>query len=154
MDRDEEKGFEFIDKRKLRQDEALRDEQHMQEVRHEAVCHQHMHPSEEDAYATGGHTGHCGGEAHDGQCEHDVIAEVSFINFVANISTDVMVSLGLLQDHQGQTYKDMAVAKYLIDVIAMLQEKTKGNLDDSEAQHLSDMLYHLQMAYVNIANQP
>ncbi|KJU86240.1 protein containing DUF1844 [Candidatus Magnetobacterium bavaricum] len=160
MDREEEdKGFEFVDKRKIKQEEAARYEQCTHETGHEALWQKHMHPPDdnihEDIHADGGH--HCGHEGHEGFCGHDgqaEIPEVTFMNFIANLGTDAMVSLGMLQDPQGQTYKDLAVAKYIIDVIAMLQEKTRGNLNDSENQQTSDMLYHLRMAYMNIANQP
>ncbi|MBF0316562.1 MAG: DUF1844 domain-containing protein [Nitrospirae bacterium] len=156
MDREEEEnGFEFVDKRKLRQDETLKYEQCAHEAGHEALWQQEMHPPHDNIYEDI-HAG-CGREGHGGYCGHEgeaIIPDVTFTNFIANLGTDAMVSLGMLQDPQGQTYKDLAVAKYIIDVIAMLQEKTKGNLDDSENQQTSDMLYHLRMAYINIANQP
>ncbi|MBF0539720.1 MAG: DUF1844 domain-containing protein [Nitrospirae bacterium] len=141
MDREEGMEFEFRDKRRLNQDEALEDKQSAQEASHQAhchdaQCHEHMHPPYENAG------------------EEVVMPEVNFINFVANLSTDAIISLGLVQDPQGQTYTDLPVAKYIIDVITMLQEKTIGNLDDSENQQITDMLHQLRMAYANIAGQP
>ena len=48
----------------------------------------------------------------------------------------------------GEAEKDMAVAKQTIDIIGMLGEKSKGNLDESEEQLVREVLYNLRMRYV------
>ena len=48
----------------------------------------------------------------------------------------------------GTVEKDVAVAKQTIDIIGMLGEKSKGNLDETEEQLLREVLYNLRMRYV------
>ncbi|MDD5116074.1 MAG: DUF1844 domain-containing protein, partial [Candidatus Omnitrophica bacterium] len=47
-----------------------------------------------------------------------------------------------------QTQKDPTQAKFIIDTLGMLQEKTKGNLNAEESQLLDNLLYELRMAYM------
>jgi len=48
----------------------------------------------------------------------------------------------------GQVEKDAEVAKQTIDIIGMLGEKSKGNLDETEEQLVREVLYNLRMKYV------
>ena len=48
----------------------------------------------------------------------------------------------------GKVEKDVAVAKQTIDIIGMLGEKSKGNLDETEEQLVQEVLYNLRMKYV------
>lgn len=73
----------------------------------------------------------------------------NFLMFVSSLATQAMVHLGAIPDPAtGQPAEDLDHAKYMIDLIEMLQEKTKGNLDDQEAQTLKSVLYDLRMTYV------
>jgi hypothetical protein len=47
--------------------------------------------------------------------------------------------------------KDLGAAKQMIDLLGILREKTKGNLEAGEAQLLDSMLYDLRMRYVEVA---
>jgi len=47
-----------------------------------------------------------------------------------------------------QTQKDPAQAKFIIDTLGMLQEKTKGNLTSEECKLLENLLYELRVAYL------
>ena len=49
----------------------------------------------------------------------------------------------------GKTEKNLPLAKQSIDIIEMLKEKTKGNLDPEEEKLLDIVLYDLRMKYVN-----
>ena len=49
----------------------------------------------------------------------------------------------------GKTEPDPAQAKFLIDTLGMLQEKTKGNLTPEETNLLENLLYELRMQYVS-----
>ena len=51
------------------------------------------------------------------------------------------------------TEKHLDQAKLLIDTLAMLKEKTEGNLNDEENNALNNFLYELQMKYVEIAQK-
>ena len=48
----------------------------------------------------------------------------------------------------GEMEKDVSVAKQTIDIIGMLSEKSRGNLDENEEQLLREVLYNLRMSYV------
>ena len=48
---------------------------------------------------------------------------------------------------------DMAAAQQMIDVLAMLQKKTSGNLETDEAQMLENVLYDLRMRYVQMQRE-
>jgi len=76
-------------------------------------------------------------------------------NFAAMLSmlmTQALFSLGLLQiKGQEQREPDLELAKYNIDMLETLQEKTKGNLTEAEEKALTDTLNDLRMAYVKVA---
>ena len=68
--------------------------------------------------------------------------------------TQALFSLGLLQVPGQQEKKkepDLRLAKYNIDMLETLQEKTKGNLTEQEKKVLEDTLHQVRMAYVKVA---
>jgi hypothetical protein len=75
---------------------------------------------------------------------------VSFAGFVISLASTAAVHFGDLADpHTGETMTpDLAAAHQMIDLIALLQEKTKGNLTADEAKLVDDLLYELRMRYV------
>ena len=69
---------------------------------------------------------------------------VSFSSFVVSLATSAMTHLG-----QGPNpHVDLALARHSIDLLAVLQEKTKGNLDDEERQLLETVLTETRTKYV------
>ena len=54
--------------------------------------------------------------------------------------------------HTGRPGRDLALAKHNLDRLAVLEEKTRGNLTDQEKQLLDHLLYELRMAYVSAAS--
>ncbi|MEZ4871945.1 MAG: DUF1844 domain-containing protein [Bdellovibrionales bacterium] len=76
--------------------------------------------------------------------------EASFSTLVISIGSTAVMSLGLAPNpHTGKTEKDMSVAKFNIDLLLTLQEKTKGNLVDDEAKLLDHVINDLQMKFVS-----
>jgi hypothetical protein len=77
-----------------------------------------------------------------------------FAALISMLTTQAFFALGLLEV-QGQEDQerepDLAMAKYNIDMLETLQEKTKGNLTAEEEKVLSNMLGQLRMAYVKVA---
>jgi hypothetical protein len=74
---------------------------------------------------------------------------INFSTFVISLSTQALMHLGEIADPQsGKTSKEIPVAKQLIDIIGMLKEKTKGNLDAGEDNLIENILYDLRMRYV------
>lgn len=75
--------------------------------------------------------------------------QVTFSTFVFSLSSSALVHLGEVPDPNTQKVeKDLPLAKQIIDTLAMLQEKTKGNLDKDEDQLLQTVLYDLRLRFV------
>jgi hypothetical protein len=76
-------------------------------------------------------------------------AEITFGTFLVGLSTQALVHLGDIADPQsGEPTPDLVAAQQLIDIIGMLEHKTRGNLDRDEAQLIEAILYELRMKYV------
>jgi hypothetical protein len=80
--------------------------------------------------------------------------EITFGTFVVGLSTQALVHLGEIPDPlSGQPSADLPAAQQLIDIIAILKEKTRGNLDRDEDSLLETILFELRMKYVERARQ-
>lgn len=78
--------------------------------------------------------------------------EASLSALFLSLSTTALVHLGEISDvATGRTGKDLAAARGMIDLLAVLQTKTRGNLDPEEAQLLDGILYDLRMRFVDVA---
>lgn len=81
------------------------------------------------------------------------IAGPTFLDLVMTLQMGAMVNLGMVQTPEGQrTPVNLPGAKDSIDMLEVLQAKTKGNLDEEEKEVLSEGMYHLRMAYVAAVN--
>ena len=58
-----------------------------------------------------------------------------------------LLYMGYIPDQNGNKYFDMAEAKEAIDLLSMLQNKTKGNLTDKETQLLRSVISELQLQF-------
>ena len=77
----------------------------------------------------------------------------NFMVLLSTLATQAMASLGFIPDPStGKPNVNRPMAKHFIDMLAMLQEKTKGNLDEEETNHLRDALHQLRMTYVSSEN--
>jgi len=81
------------------------------------------------------------------------LPELNFSTFVFSLSTSALLHLGELPDpNTKQTCQNLPLAKQTIDLLAMLKEKTEGNLDEEEDKLLTNLLYELRMKYVAVVN--
>jgi len=78
--------------------------------------------------------------------------EITFERFMASLYMTAMLQLGLMHEQGGQPRIDLIAARQTIDTLALLQEKTKGNLASQEENFLQNVLYELRMAYVEVTN--
>ncbi|MHC4600905.1 MAG: DUF1844 domain-containing protein [Planctomycetota bacterium] len=86
-----------------------------------------------------------GGEAMPGG-----LPEASFVMMVAGLSTQVMLNLGEIANPvTGESRVDLTHAKYNIDLLGVLKEKTQGNLTAEEERALDLTLYELRVKYVH-----
>jgi hypothetical protein len=82
----------------------------------------------------------------DGKC---VMPEVTFTAFVISLNTSALFHLGEISDPvTGEKNQDLVLAKHTIDTLKLLEDKTKGNLDDEERDLLKNIIYDLKMRYV------
>jgi hypothetical protein len=77
-----------------------------------------------------------------------------FVEFVMMHAQNAALFLGQIPNPKtGQGEVNLELAKMFIDQLAMIQEKTRGNLTNEEATVLRNALSNLQMAYVEVAQQ-
>ena len=77
------------------------------------------------------------------------VPEVTFSAFVYSLSTSALVHLGEIPEPITEKMdKNLPLAKQTIDILGILQEKTKGNLTPEEENLLNSFLYDLRMRYV------
>jgi len=90
-----------------------------------------------------------GDHAAHGDHAEDEAQPTDFASFLLSLGSSALVHLGELEhpDHTG-LYKNLPLAKQSLDILAMLQEKTRGNLSTEESQLLEQLLYELRMKYV------
>lgn len=80
--------------------------------------------------------------------------KVDFGGFAVGLYQSAMVALGEI-DHPetGSPTRDLETAKHTIGILEMLQDKTRGNLDEEETQLLKSMLYRARIAFVEAQKQ-
>lgn len=81
---------------------------------------------------------------------------ISFAQFIISLGTTAAVHFGDLPDpvsgERGEP--DLIAASQMIELLALLQHKTTGNLEPAEAKLLDDLLYDLRMRFVQAQQQP
>jgi len=79
-----------------------------------------------------------------------LLPAVDFHTFVLSLGSSALLHLGELEHpEEGAPQKDLALAKHTIDILSMLQEKTKGNLTSAEEKLMESLLYDLRLRYVS-----
>ncbi len=79
---------------------------------------------------------------------------VSFSAFIVSLASSAMVHLGLTDDPAGGGPNvDLMLARHTIDVLGLLDEKTKGNLDEDEARLLETLLSDLRLQFVEVSKR-
>jgi len=84
--------------------------------------------------------------------ERGPLPEGNLAALISMLATQALFALGLLQvKGQEERKPDLELAKYNIDMLSTLEEKTRGNLTDEEQKVLSNTLSELRMGYVKVA---
>jgi uncharacterized protein DUF1844 len=77
------------------------------------------------------------------------LPQINFQTFVFSLNASALVQLGLMEDPaSGKKEKNLPLVKQTIDLLSMLEEKTKGNLSKDEDEMLKHILYDLRIRYV------
>ena len=73
---------------------------------------------------------------------------IDFNTFILSLSTSALMNLGTLPGAEDDTTVNLAHAKQSIDCIALLEEKTRGNLSGEEERLITEVLYDLRLRFV------
>ncbi|MEA3280160.1 MAG: DUF1844 domain-containing protein [Thermodesulfobacteriota bacterium] len=77
------------------------------------------------------------------------LPEINFPTFIISLNASALVHLGVIEDPAtGKKVKNLPMGKQTIDVLSMLEEKTRGNLSKEEENMLKHILYDLRIIYV------
>jgi hypothetical protein len=77
----------------------------------------------------------------------------NFPTLVQSILTQILFYLGDLTQRGAEPNVNLDMAKHQIDILGILEEKTRGNLTEEEKQLLDTALYEARMRYVSVASQ-
>lgn len=74
---------------------------------------------------------------------------IDFMTFVTSLSVSALLHLGVMPDPESnQPTVNIPLARQTIDLVEMLREKTLGNLNEDEQQHLDAILYDLKLRFI------
>lgn len=123
-EKEEKKSYTISDKRRFDSSGELRESEH-------AKAQPKSAPSESSTFA---------------DAEN---APITFSTFVMSLATQILAQLGELNIPGVE--KNLPAAKQTIEIVEMLQQKTKGNLDQSEAHLIEEMLHSVRMSFVRVS---
>ncbi len=82
-------------------------------------------------------------------------AQLDFETLIRSFAGTAMLQLGLVEDPaHGRIPPDLEAARETIDMLGLLEEKTRGNLTASEQRFLEDVLYQLRVSFVALTSGP
>ncbi|MEW5909568.1 MAG: DUF1844 domain-containing protein [Thermodesulfobacteriota bacterium] len=77
------------------------------------------------------------------------LPEINFATFILSLHSSALVHLGIMENPAiKEKSKNMALAKQTIDILGVIDEKTRGNLDKDEENLLKTILHDLRLTYV------
>jgi|SRR5271163_1988403 len=80
------------------------------------------------------------------------LEDITFASFMVGLSTEALALLGEIpHPATGERISDLSGAQQIIDIVALLREKTRGNLDRDEESLIDAILFDLRMKYVEKA---
>jgi len=87
----------------------------------------------------------------DAEGQERQLPPASFTTLVSSLATQAMMALGGFRDpNSEQVMVDLDLAKHHIDTLKVLDEKTKGNLDEEEKKLMEEASYQVQMLFVQV----
>ncbi len=88
-------------------------------------------------------------EAKTQETEQGPMPQVDLNTFILSLGSSVLTHLGEVPDPStGQTSQNLDMARHTIDIMGLLEEKTRGNLTQDEDNLLKNLLFELRMKYV------
>lgn len=160
----EDRGFKVIDRRKFTPEghprpvgeevpeEEVRDVQSARETGDEQRKKEEPAPAQAEPASRGPGAEDAGsrpGGSSDAAPDVGPPGEVSFQDLVSLLATNALVQLGEVPDPvSGKRTENLPAVQPMIDLLGLLQEKTKGNLSKDEAEVLEQVLYDLRMHFM------
>jgi len=136
-DKESSRGFRVTDRRRFTEDSEAQEGTHESEEAGAAA------PEPEPGAAASPGQGPAGGPSPD--------EPVSFSTFLLGLSTQALLHLGDIESPlSGKVERDLGAARHVIDILGILQAKTKNNLEQAEERLLEAVLYDLRMRYVEL----
>lgn len=97
--------------------------------------------------------GEAGAAAGAGARQPGQLPPANFETLMSTLVTQALFAMGAIADPRtGQRYQNLDLARHHIDMLGVLEEKTKGNLTEDEDAALASTVYELRNRYVQIAN--
>lgn len=80
--------------------------------------------------------------------------QIDFATFIFSLATGAFINMGLSPDpHTGKTAKNLELARQNIDLLAILKEKTRGNLSEEEKTLLESLLTEVRLRFVDVSKK-
>jgi Domain of unknown function (DUF1844) len=134
-DKDSSRGFRVTDRRRFTEDSEAHESEEAEAAAPE--------PELADTAAPGPEVGPGADPSPD--------EPVSFSTFILGLSTQALLHLGDIESPvSGQVERDLPAARHVIDILGILQAKTRNNLEQAEERLLEAVLYDLRMRYVEL----
>jgi hypothetical protein len=141
------KGFQVRDRRRFTETGDVREDPDAERGEHEAPAAPVGKPASAAPGAPAEQPSVIGGAATDRGGEAP--AQITLGTFLMSLSTQALMCLGEIPNPlTGNPEPDLVAVRELIDIIAMLQEKTRGNLDAHETRLFENILFDLRMRFV------
>lgn len=84
----------------------------------------------------------------------DVRPHPMFGGLVESLASQALLYMGAMRDPMGQVHQDLQQAQTMIEMLGMIEEKTKGNLAKEESEMLKQVLDEVRMHFVRITTPP
>jgi tellurite resistance protein len=85
------------------------------------------------------------------ESEAAVEPEINFMSFVVSLATQALMQMGQMSPPPGvDLKKDKNAARQTIEILAMLDAKTKGNLNKEESDMLEELLHNLRLSFLKM----
>lgn len=75
---------------------------------------------------------------------------MTFSTHILSLNAAALLQMGLIPDPEGATQKDLEAARHIIDTLAVLRDKTRGNLTPEESSLLDTVLHELRIRFVQV----
>lgn len=90
----------------------------------------------------------------EGQAQPGGMPPASFETLVSTMATQALFAMGAIPDPRtGQPQMHLELARHHLDMLGVIEDKTKGNLSEEESKMITGTLYELRSRYIQLANQ-